>query len=494
LAHLSDLWLGRAARRGRRSLAVHELHEKYGKFVRIAPNHLSIADPAALQIVYAHGNGSLKSNFYDAFVSIKRGLFNTRDRVEHTRKRKIISHIFSQKNVLEFEPHVKGYMLSLLQQWDRLCDAGAKSPRGDDGDGGWRSRDGRIWLDCLPWFNYLAFDTIGDLAFGTPFGMIAAAKDAAPVAKSQEQAFSVFGQDAGKCETVSIPAIKILTDRGEYSAAVGVLPPWVRPIVKRYIPWYSRGSKAVQNLAGIAIAAVAKRLATPAYRVDLLTKLQQGKDEDGNPMGGEELTAEALTQLIAGSDTTSNSFCAITYFVASKPEVQKKLQSELDEALRHDDDPVSSYEVVKSLPYLNAVVYEGLRMHSTSGIGLPRMVPEGGMKIQDHFFEQGTVLSVPTYTIHRDVDVWGNDASVFRPERWFERDNDTLQRAFNVFSYGPRACVGRNLASLQLLIVISSVFRRFDVVLEYPDEPLATSEGFLRKPLKCPVGLKRRYV
>src|SRR6266404_1993748 len=145
----------------------------------------------------------------------------------------------------------------------------------------------------------------GDLAFGSPFGMITAAKDSAPVAKSSEQGISVYGQDPSKCETMSIPAIKILNDRGEYSAAMGVLPPWVRPIVKRYVPWYSRGSEAVKNLAGLAIAAVAKRLAQPAYRADLLSKLQQGKDEDGNPMGLAELTAEALTQLIAGSDTTS---------------------------------------------------------------------------------------------------------------------------------------------------------------------------------------------
>ena len=59
-----------------------------GTFVRIAPNHLSISDPDALQIVYGHGTGTLKSDFYDAFVSIRRGLFNTRDRAEHTRKRK----------------------------------------------------------------------------------------------------------------------------------------------------------------------------------------------------------------------------------------------------------------------------------------------------------------------------------------------------------------------------------------------------------------------
>lgn len=121
-----------------------------GTFVRIAPNHLSVSDPAALQTIYAHGNGSLKSNFYDAFVSITRGLFNTRDRVAHTRKRKIISHIFSQKSVLEFEPYVKDYVQALIQQWDRLCAGGAKGLSGDDGESGWKGRDGRVWLDCLP--------------------------------------------------------------------------------------------------------------------------------------------------------------------------------------------------------------------------------------------------------------------------------------------------------------------------------------------------------
>ena len=159
---------------------------------------------------------------------------------------------------------------------------------------------------ALPRTSVIHEDTLqGDLAFGRPFGMIAAAKDSAPVARSNEQGISVYGQDPSKCETTSIPAIQILNDRGEFSAAMGVLPPWLRPVVKRYVPWYSRGSAAVKNLSGLAVAAVAKRLASPAYRTDLLSKLQEGKDEDGNPMGMQELTAEALTQLIAGSDTTS---------------------------------------------------------------------------------------------------------------------------------------------------------------------------------------------
>ena len=83
-------------------------------------------------------------------MSIRRGVFNTRDRADHTRKRKIISHIFSQKSVVEFEPQVRLYVGLLLQQWDRLFDMAVKGMSGTEGEGGWRGEKGRLWLDCLP--------------------------------------------------------------------------------------------------------------------------------------------------------------------------------------------------------------------------------------------------------------------------------------------------------------------------------------------------------
>ena len=114
------------------------------------------------------------------------------------------------------------------------------------------------------------------------------------------------GYDCGaKIEVEHFPAVRVLNDRGEYSASMGVLPPQWRPLARR-LPWFARGNRAVSRLAGIAVAAVARRLAAPAGdRTDLLAKLQEGRDDNGDPMGREELTAEALTQLIAGSDTTS---------------------------------------------------------------------------------------------------------------------------------------------------------------------------------------------
>lgn len=99
---------------------------------------------------------------------------------------------------------------------------------------------------------------------------------------------------------------------------------------------------------------------------------------------------------------------------------------------------VATAEQVKRLPYLDACINEGLRIHSTSGIGLPRVVPEGGLEVLGHHFPAGTILSVPSYSIHRDPEIWGEDFETFRPERWFERDQAAMNKAFNPYSVGPR--------------------------------------------------------
>ncbi|KAK8077823.1 Benzoate 4-monooxygenase [Apiospora saccharicola] len=435
-ASWSNLWLLYVCRRGRRYLSVDEIHKKLGPVVRIQPNHVSIADDEAIQIIYGHGNGFLKSSFYDAFVSIRRGLFNTRNRAEHSRKRKVISHTFAPKSVGQFEPYVHQNLETFVKKWDDIAERTRQS-------------DGYAQVDCLEWFNYVAFDTIGDLAFGAPFGMLEAGADIAEVRT-----------DVNK-PSIYAPAVQILNRRGEVSATLGTLPE-----LKPYAAWlpdkfFTQGMEAVENLAGIAIARVKSRLENPPAedRTDVLKRLQEARDEKGEPLGFEELAAEALTQLIAGSDTTSNSSCALLYHIARTPGVLPKLQAELDAAIP-EGTTAPSFEQVKDLPYLEAVINETLRHHSTSGIGLPR-------------------------------EIWGPDANEYRPERWLGEGITPRQRnAFIPFSYGPRACVGRNVAEMEMKMICATWARRYDVVLR--QEIMETREGFLRKPLGLEIGLKRR--
>lgn len=133
------------------------------------------------------------SEYYDAFVSIKRGLFNTRDRNEHTRKRKTVSHTFSAKSVGQFEQYIHHNLDMLVMQWDRI----SKSAGGDYAE-----------MDALHWFNYLAFDIIGDLAFGAPFGMLKEGKDVAEMRSTPDS------------PPTYVPAIQVLNRRGEVSGYV----------------------------------------------------------------------------------------------------------------------------------------------------------------------------------------------------------------------------------------------------------------------------------
>ncbi|KAF9781746.1 cytochrome P450 [Thelephora terrestris] len=105
--------------------------------------------------------------------------------------------------------------------------------------------------------------------------------------------------------------------------------------------------------------------------------------------------------------------CAITYHLALNP---SKLQAEPDQALGNEDDRIASSEIVKRLSYLEVVIKEALRLHSTSSLGLPCIVPEGGLNVSGKFFPEGSVLSVSSHTIHREPGIWGEDEEAFRPE------------------------------------------------------------------------------
>lgn len=255
-------------------------------------------------------------------------MFNTRDRAEHTRKRKTISHTFSAKSIGQFEQYIHANLNLFVKQWKKIsseqCSTGSNFAS----------------IDALNWFNYLAFDIIGDLAFGAPFGMLEKGRDVAEVKK--------LGDDTPRYA----PAIQVLNRRSEVSATLGCWP-YLKPYAK-YLPdrFFREGLAAVEDLAGIAVARVTERLRPEIMdkntRVDLLSRLMEGRDETGAKLGREELTAEVLTQLIAGSDTTSNTSCALLYWVLATPGVKERLQEVLDEAIP-DGVEVPSYSMVKDV-------------------------------------------------------------------------------------------------------------------------------------------------
>ncbi|KAF8675313.1 Cytochrome P450 monooxygenase [Rhizoctonia solani] len=454
-------------------------------------------------IVYGHG--LLKSEFYHAFKhGPSNDIFNTPDKVEHSKKRKRLANIFSAQSVFAFEPRVREHIRQLCAQWDLRCRESACGVSGDN----WSANDGKAVIDLCAQISYLAFDIIGDLALGSCFGLIQAQKDSSLSIES----VNAFGDP--QRGTIEIPVVKTIVRGGVSMMGIGVFPAWTHRFLQ-YFPWNLVGLFDSLNFFKLATTSVHGRIKRGPKEViqdgkrsiDIMEKLLE-VEEDGRPLPTHELTAEAIVLLIAGSDTISSTLGCLFYHLATNPRVQRELQIELDQHIPFQTssephgkegldirlhDTVVRYDDVKALPYLEACIKEALRLQSPTATGLPRVVPPGnGVIVSGEPFKPGSIISVPLYTIHHS-SVWGSDAADFRPEQWLDDKCGLLSKYFQPFSLGPRTWIGRNFAYMNLMLSAATLARRYKIEALHTTKPM-TYEGFLRSTISCEVMIKRRKV
>jgi cytochrome P450 len=147
---------------------------------------------------------------------------------------------------------------------------------------------------------------------------------------------------------------------------------------------------------------------------------------------------------------------ATVLFVCTNPRIYTKLQAELDKAdaehrLTH---PIITDAEAQTLPYLQACIKEGLRMWPPVLGLMQKTVPPSGDHLRDHFVPGGTNIGYCAWGLHRNVDIFGDDATIFRPERWLETDGEFLaemNRTLDlVFGAGRYACLGKAIALIEL--------------------------------------------
>ena len=108
------------------------------------------------------------------------------------------------------------------------------------------------------------------------------------------------------------------------------------------------------------------------------------------------------------------------------PQTLDRLYAELSSA--NVSYPYPSYSEVRDLPYLEACVQEGVRMHPPFALPFERVVPEGGVTVLGHHLPAGTVVGGSPYVINRHKQTFGEDAEIWRPERWLDKDEGHKKR------------------------------------------------------------------
>jgi hypothetical protein len=169
-AKITDWYSVYHAWKGDRHLEFHRCHEKYGPVFRFGPNSLSFNTASALKTIYGHKSNVQKSKFYSVFPPTK-DTFNTHssiDKASHSRKRRVLSHAFSDTAIKSMEKYILGnirtFALALGSKPTlKFTGAGEKGK----GKGGWGKAQ-----NMADWCNYLTFDVMGDLCFGKAFEML----------------------------------------------------------------------------------------------------------------------------------------------------------------------------------------------------------------------------------------------------------------------------------------------------------------------------------
>ena len=167
-------------------------------------------------------------------------------------------------------------------------------------------------------------------------------------------------------------------------------------------------------------------------------------------MTPEEAEHQCFIVTVGSQDTSAAFISAFMYYVTRDDRVYEKLWEEIQSfqekgLLSH---PVVSFDETCQLKYFMACVREALRISPSVSMPLPRFAPPGGIMLGSTWIPEGVELAANPYVIHRDAEVYGEDADEFRPERWFEDPARVhlMNKYFLAFGYGSRKCLGRNIA------------------------------------------------
>ena len=126
---------------------------------------------------------------------------------------------------------------------------------------------------------------------------------------------------------------------------------------------------------------------------DFITKFLATQRENPEKMTDKDIRVSIGANIGAGSDTTSITLSAILYYLCKNPVAMGTLREELDGASkeRRISDPIT-FKEAQELPYLQAVIKEGLRIHPATGFTMPRIVPKGGREVMGRYFPGGVSL------------------------------------------------------------------------------------------------------
>ncbi|EME82347.1 uncharacterized protein MYCFIDRAFT_59503 [Pseudocercospora fijiensis CIRAD86] len=428
LASFSRFWLFWKECAGQLPRSQVAALEQYGSPARIGHDLVVTDDADLIMRMNAPASKWTRSGWYDAMRMDPRrdSVFSARDEKLHAELKSKEAGAYNGRDIASLEPDMEARIGDLIELL--------------------RKHEGTS-VDFASVARYFTLDVLSTLAFGRPFGFMAADEDLWEYNKTSRDFMLILGLTANhspirwllSLDWVQALAAPKLTDKTGLGPALAFAR---KAVAERFGP----DAKVKKDMLGSFV-------------------------EQGLPQL--QCEAESFLQIIAGSDSTTTALRSCIFLLAGSPRVYCKLRHEVDAASSQaPTGSVIKYAAAQKLPYLKAVIQEALRLFPPLFGLKEKTAPPGGEEVGGIFFPEGTGVAICDDAVCRKKDIFGEDAHIFRPERFLEKDEALNAKRFRtvdvIFGTGRFQCLGKHIATMELHKSIFEIMRHFDFVMTDP--------------------------
>ncbi|KAK6342446.1 hypothetical protein TWF718_007849 [Orbilia javanica] len=436
--------------RGNSIFAWKKLHSQYGPCVRVAPNSVILADPESISKVHSPSDIFKKSSWYSNSTNFE-SLATIRDPEKFKYRRKAFGAAFSNSNLTLLEPPIRKHI--------EVCFKTI----------GERMKTQKV-VDVKPWIYWVSADIAGEFCFGESFGMVKTEKDN-PLIQNTINFVTVMGIQA------QVPGFRIIS--------------WLLSYIPHpSLEWFCGAEGGLFEYSLMALKNLQKQLQNskdenlrPTLFSNLLNNINNPEAKYRLPI--KDLKDEATVFIVAATDSTSVTAIYVTWSLFRNPDMKQKIITELESVGWTPGDCEDKFtdEMLTELPYLKCFLKEIMRVYAPIQIGIPRLVPDNGRVVGQHFLPGGTECLTQIYTLHRDPELFP-DPMAFKPERWINGTKD-MDNAIAAFGGTSRICPGRHLAMMELRLMVAMMLKylhNVELADSATDDSMDFAELFMLHP------------
>ncbi|KAI8318068.1 cytochrome P450 [Martensiomyces pterosporus] len=405
-------------------------YQKYGDLFIVADKSVAVCNPNDCRLIL--GTHVFKKAMFSHVDFIEPNMHLTNDPELNKQRRRQVGPAFSLASLRKMEPTILAVgVQQLLDKWDSAIE---QSP----------NRKAKVCYEKD--FILMAFDVIGSLGFGKTQRSLTSGD--LTVFRWIKKYFSLMIIQVTSGELNLLPFGRLLAKL-------------LRKDMDEFIAFANRSIQERKQL-------LAEGAAKPS---DILQAYIDAEDPESKiRMTPSQITAEVIVTLHAGTDTSSNTLTWTIHLLMLRPQHYRRAVDEVRSSF--DKDHLITFDEIKErLPYLEACVYESMRIRPVTPF-LPRIVPPGGVTLQGHFIPEGYTCLVATAAANMNKDAW-DSPHIFNPERFI--GNEENKRNILTFSSGVRICPGRSLAWIEMLTTLANLLNAYDFAL--PEDALFTPDN-----------------